>query len=91
MAKAKCFHGIRKVCSDTKSLHGYYSGEYIEVFYDKNADRIWSIYHWSLGHNQWTKYDDPDIVRVGIICIPCTMRDLKDFTLEALEHENNPW
>ena len=90
-AKVKCFHGIRKVCSLTKDLKGYYCGEYLELFYDKKEDRIWSRFHYDLGHNERTYYEDKNIIRVGNVCVPLTMKDIKDITLEALMYANNSW
>ena len=76
--------GLRKVCSDTKGLHGYYSGEYIELFYNADENSVFSVYHWNLGHNQWTIYAG-NIVPCGVIDSPKTQEEIREIIAETLE------
>lgn len=76
--------GLKKVSGETKSLRGYYSGEYMEVFYNTATREVWSNYQYSLGQNIWTVYDNPDIIKVGNICQPMTMQQLTDKILAVV-------
>ena len=80
--------GIKKVCSMSQTLKGPGSKEYVEVFYNTKTSQIWEIHHFWGGFRY--SYDDPDIIRVGKIVSPCTMRDLRDFTQDALENRELP-
>lgn len=83
--------GIRKAAGETKSLRGYYSGEYVELHYDRSAGKVLTTYQYSLGQNTWAQYRDSSIIKVCNISEPCTMQEIADMIfrrireLDALE------
>ncbi len=79
------FNGIKKVASLSKGLKGSYSPYYLEVFYDVGDDVIWADEYYSLGHNQWSVYQDDDIIRVCSLSNPITMKELKELTITAMK------
>lgn len=70
--------GIRKVCGATKGLMGYYSPEYLELFYDRSSGEVWTVYQYSLGHSTWTQYDDEDIIKISNLSSAKTMQEIAD-------------
>lgn len=70
--------GLKAASSATKELRGYYSGEYVELFYDLSTGAVWTKYQCSLGQNNWTEYDDSNIVCIGNISEPVTMQEIAD-------------
>ena len=52
-------------------------GAYYEVFYNRAADELFTRFQVSLGHNSWTKFEDPEIVKIGEFEKPVTMKELK--------------
>lgn len=61
------------------------SGGYTEVFYDRSTGEVWTVNQISLGHNSWTRYHDPDIIKVCETERHLTMQDLADRIAEAVE------
>lgn len=80
--------GIRKICSESKSLKGFYSGEYLQVNYDRKTGEAWTDYHYNLGHNNQTLYNNPDIIVCGIITKPVTMKTIETMIEIALERRS---
>lgn len=80
--------GLKKISGDSKNLGGYYSGEYIQISYDKSIGCVYADYHYSLGHNSWTVYHDSDIVSVGNISAPATMQEIADMIYTAVSRSN---
>ena len=77
--------GLRKVCSETKGLHGYSSGEYLELFYDAQNNEVFTVYQYSLGQNSWTVFHDPSIIPCGNIDSPKTQEEIREIIAETLE------
>ena len=77
--------GLRKVCSETKGLHGYYSGEYLELFYDTQNNEVFTVYQYSLGQNSWTVCHDSSIIPCGNIDSPKTQEEIREIIAETLE------
>lgn len=75
----------------TKGL-GSRTGEYVEIFYDKSTGDAWCKYHWD--REEWTVYQDSDVVKVGIATrykTPQQIADMIGNTLtedEQTEREN---
>ena len=78
--------GIRKAAGETKSLRGYYSGEYVELFYDRADGSVLTDYQVSLGQNTWKQYRDASIVKVCNISEPCTMQQIADMIAEHMDY-----
>lgn len=79
--------GLRKACGETKGLSGYYSGEYIELFYDRNTGEVWTVYQYSLGQNTWTVYHDKNIIHIANISKPKTMQELANLIKTKAEEQ----
>lgn len=80
--------GLKGTSSDTKELQGYYSGSYVEVFYDLSTGKVWGKYQYSLGQTTWTKYEDADIIKCGNISKPATMQEIADMVAASVEEYN---
>lgn len=70
--------GLKKASGDTKTLRGYNSGEYVELFFDRATGEVWTKYQYSLGQNTWTVYDDDNVVKIGNFSAPATMQEIAD-------------
>ncbi len=70
--------GLKAASGDTKSLRGYYSGSYVEVFFDRQTGEVWTKYQYSLGQNSWTVYHDDNVVKIGNFSAPATMQEIAD-------------
>lgn len=67
--------GLKEASGETKSLRGYYSGTYVEIFYDRATGEVWGNYQ--VG-STYTKYDDPNVVPIGNVYSPATMQKIAD-------------
>ena len=73
---------LKKVVSEIKACpQGV--GAYYEVFYNRQNDELFTEFQVSLGHNSWTKFEDPEIVKIGEFEKPVTMKELKKRVEEA--------
>ena len=79
--------GLKKLAGETKNLKGYYSGEYIEIFYDEKTKEVWGKYHYSLGQNEWTEYHDKNIIKITTTSDPMTMEEIKEKIEEKLNNK----
>ena len=68
--------GLKKIAGESKNLDDYYSGKYLQISYDTETGDVLSDYHYSLGHNSWSSYDDSGIITVGNISEPISMQQL---------------
>lgn len=80
--------GIKKVSGETKELKGYYSPEYLQLNVNKVTGEVWTNYHYNLGQNSWTQYEDDNILNCGNICNPMTMSEIKEMVMEAIERRS---
>lgn len=81
----KKMNGIRKASGETKGLTGYYSGHYVQISYDKVTGDVLTNYHYSLGQNSWSEYNDPNVITIGNYSEPMTMQAIADEINNALE------
>lgn len=65
--------GVKQTCSDTKGLS--LPDEWIEIFYDLEENKVWSVYHRSV-NIEWTEYKDSSIVRVGAVFKKTSQKDI---------------
>lgn len=79
--------GLKATSGATKGLCGYYSGNYIEIFYDRATSKVWGNYQSSLGQNSWTEYDDPDVIKICNVSEPCTMQEIADLIWAHMDGE----
>ncbi len=70
--------GLKAASGDTKNLRGYYSGEYVELFFDRQTGEVWTKYQYSLGQNSWTVYHDDNVVKIANFSAPATMQEIAD-------------
>lgn len=78
--------GLKEASGMTKGLNGYYDPTYVELFYDRSTGEAWGKRQYSLGQSTWTKYDDPDVIKIGNISEPKTMQELADLIHEEVEN-----
>lgn len=78
-------HGLRKACSESKNLTGYYGGQYVQISYDTAVGKVLSDCHVSIGQNSWTQYDDPSVICVCNISEPATMQQIADLIYSAVQ------
>lgn len=87
MANILKIKGIKKIAGESKSLRGYYSGEYLQVNYDRSTGEAWTNFHCSFGQNWWT-YHDSDIINCGNISSPMTMVQIREMIeIAVAEHD----
>lgn len=78
-----------------KNASGYtenyvpYSGNYVELFYDKSNGDVWGVFQHSLGQNSWTVYHDPDVVKVCTTSRHMTMQEIADSIRNRLQEAVN--
>lgn len=80
--------GLRKACGNTANW-GPRSGGYTEIFYDRNSGEVWTVDQISLGHNSWTSYRDPDIIKICETEHHMTMAEIREAIAEALRQNDN--
>lgn len=78
--------GLRKACGETCD-YGDYSGEYVEVFYDRNTGEVWTKYQYSLGQNSWTVYDDHNVIKVCNTTRHMKMQEMADMIYETVRED----
>lgn len=76
--------GLRKASGATTN-YGAYSPEYIEIFYDRNSGEVWTVYQCSLGQNNWTVYDDENVIKVCNTSRHMTMQEIADAIHQRME------
>ena len=74
--------GLRKASGYTENYTN--PCMYIEIFYDRNTGDVWCVTHCSLGHNWWTQYHDPDIIKIGCTVRHLTMQAIADMIYDAV-------
>lgn len=77
--------GLKYASGDTKGLGGYYSGEYVELFYDRPTGEVFTRYQYSIGQNTWTKCHDKDVVKICNLSSKTTMQEIADKIAAKLE------
>ncbi len=86
MANTIRIKGLKKIAGESKSLSGYYSGQYLQVNYDRATGEAWTDFHCSFGQNSWSQYHDNNIINCGNISEPTTMVQIRDMIEGALSH-----
>lgn len=76
-------HGLKAASGWTEDF-GYYSGQYVQISYDRNTGDILANYHYSLGQNSLTQYRDPAIITVAIASNHMTMQQIADAIADKL-------
>ena len=57
----KTMYGLKKASGKTKCL---YPPEYIQISYNTETGEVLTSYHYDLGKNSFTRYDDENIILV---------------------------
>lgn len=82
-------HGLKisglKAASGMTENYGYYSGHYVEIFYNIETGAVWGKYQYSYGQNNWTEYDDPAVIKIGNVSAHMTMQEIADAIRDAVE------
>lgn len=81
-------HGLKmiglKKASGSTANYGAYSPAYDEIFYDTKTGEVWTVYQCSIGHNSWTVYDDPNVIKICNASCHMTMQEIADAIAEQL-------
>lgn len=80
--------GLKKTSGYTED-YGYYSGRYVEIFYDRSTGEVWGNFQYSLGQNSWTEYHDPDVVKICNTSRHMTMQEIADEINRVLQEEKS--
>lgn len=80
-------NGLRAACGETVDWE-LGSGGYTEIFYNRESGEVWTIDQVSLGHNSWTVYHDPNIIKVCSTSQHMTMQEIADAILEAVTNDD---
>lgn len=75
--------GLKKASGETEN-YGYYSGKYVEIFYDIGTGEVWTKFQYSLGQNSWTEYHDSNIIKVCNASTHMTMQEIADKIAERI-------
>lgn len=78
--------GLRKAAGESKGLRGSYDPGYLQVNYDVSTGKVWTDYHYDLGHSWHTYYHDDDIISFNI-CEPHTMQALSDYIHDKVNEQ----
>lgn len=70
--------GIKKICSMSKSLNGFYDPRYLALYYDISENRVFAKEIVSLDHNSWMEGDAENIYYLDDICEPVSMVDINE-------------
>lgn len=81
-------NGLKKTSGYTED-YGYYSGRYVEIFYDRSTGEVWGNFQYSLGQNSWTEYHDPDVVKICNTSRHMTMQEIADEINRVLQEEKS--
>lgn len=79
---------LKKTSGFTKD-YGYYSGMYVEIFYDRSTGEVWGNFQISLGQNSWSEYNDPDILKICNTSRHMTMQEIADEIHRVLQEEKS--
>lgn len=60
------------------------SGGYTEIFYDTNTGEVWTVDQVSLGHNNWTVYHDPAIIKICETEVHLSPEELAEMIRESI-------
>ena len=80
--------GLKKASGYTED-YGYYSGRYVEIFYDRSTGEVWGNFQISLGQNSWTEYHDPAVVKICNTSRHMTMQEIADEIQRVLQEEKS--
>ena len=78
--------GIKKASGNTIDWNPR-SGGYTEIFYDSKTGEVWTIDQVSLGHNSWTTYRDPAVIKVCDTDTHMTMQQIANAIRAAMQEK----
>ena len=76
--------GIKKIAGETKGLEGFYSPCYLQLNYDVSTGEAWTNGLFSVGHNDFVRYKDENILRVCFMYEKTTMKELREKIEQAV-------
>ena len=77
-------NGLKKASGYTEN-YGFDTGNYVELFYDKCTGDVWGVFQCSIGQNNWTVYNDPDVIKVCNTSRHMTMQEIADCIRDRLQ------
>ena len=78
--------GLKSVCSDSQLLKNRNDGCYLQLNYDLKKNEVFADFLCSLGHNDWKEYDDSNIIFIGLIDTPMSMRRIEALVITELQN-----
>lgn len=79
------YRGLKEAVEEMPSRDDH-NGIYVEVHYDMDEDEVYTHYHCCFGYNNWTKYHDPAVIRVGYYSKRVSEEQLKTDIEEAIAY-----
>ena len=79
--------GLKKISGESKKLNGFYNPEYLQLNYNTATGEAWADYHYSIGHNSWTEYKEPEIINCGNITEKKTQVELAAMIHDAITNK----
>lgn len=76
--------GLKKVAGYSKKLKGYYDSHYLQLFYDKENDEVFYEEHCDFGHSSRLIFEDKDIISLGILTTPHSMKEIEQLVKMAV-------
>lgn len=86
--------GLKKAVGDYQRLNsgGCYSPRYGYLMYDKEDGSLWTDEFYSLGHNNWKKYESESIINLGKIMtdkgFDINMKNVREFIEKVKLYES---
>lgn len=77
--------GLKKASGETDN-YGDYCPLYNEIFYDLGSGEVWTVFQSSIGHNTWTEYHDPNVIKICNTSYHMTMQEIADAIYAELSH-----
>lgn len=76
--------GIKAAAAETSGLNPHDHG-YVQISYDTATGDILTNYHYSIGQNSWTQYNDSNIITVCYTHEKMTMQAIADAIADAVQ------
>ena len=61
------------------------SGGYTEIFYNMETGEVWTVDQVDIGHNSYTVYHDPEIIKIGETERKMTEQQIADAIFRTIE------
>ena len=83
----KRLKNLRQMSRETKDW-GFYAPEYVEIFYDKVQDELFSVPHFDPTHREYTDFYNPDVICIVVAHRHYSMQTISDMVDERLNPDD---